>query len=54
MKVLRNSNKTVLIASGERGNCPRAIVLNAHAKFADDYHGKIKGRKSIVSKLFNV
>ncbi|MDE1828331.1 MAG: hypothetical protein KGH65_04175 [Candidatus Micrarchaeota archaeon] len=52
MKIFKNSNKTVLVATGDGGKCPRAIVSKNKAKFADDYYGRLNIKKSVLSKIF--
>ncbi len=52
MRVLKNSGKTVFVASAAGGNCPRASITNKKIKFADDFYGKVKIGKSLISKLF--
>ncbi len=54
MKILKNSNSTVLIASDDGGKCPRTILSGHNAKFVDDYHGKLNIKKSVLSKIFGL
>jgi len=54
MKIFRNSDKVVLVASDDGGKCPRAILSGRNAKFSDDYHGRLSARKSMLSKIFGL
>ncbi|MGI0141468.1 MAG: hypothetical protein ACREBF_02340 [Candidatus Micrarchaeales archaeon] len=51
MKIFVNSNKTVIVESGGKDNCPRAIISEGTMKFADDYYGEVRIRKSVLAKV---
>jgi len=53
MRILKNSNKTVFVATGlGKDACPRMITTSAAAKFKDDYKGRLTASKKLTKKLF--
>ncbi|MGI0141490.1 MAG: hypothetical protein ACREBF_02450 [Candidatus Micrarchaeales archaeon] len=54
MKVLANNAQTMLIASDDGGKCPRAIISKNTTKFADDYYGRLRTGKSMLTKFIGL
>lgn len=53
MRVLKHASKTTIVLSGESAAlCPRISVTKQSSKLADDYHGKIRLNKKLISKFF--
>ncbi|MFP3289298.1 MAG: hypothetical protein RXO35_02615 [Candidatus Micrarchaeota archaeon] len=54
MKILKNKGKTIIVATGatDPKNCPRLIVNEEINEIRDDYKGRIKVSKKLLSKIF--
>ena len=57
MKILKNKGRIVLIATDEGAipssdKCPRLIVNEGINEIRDDYKGRIKIPKELLSKIF--
>ncbi len=54
MRVLKHTSKTTIVFTGEggAGTCPRMSITGQSSRLADDYHGRMRLNKKLISKFF--